>query len=86
MIFSGRRVFFLNNFGTDEFVSGDDTFKLTGSFVFLWKRGILWTTGNPVFINGIVKVFKMYPGVQRNIGFLEVSASSKGITGKKFLV
>lgn len=28
----------------------------------------------------------MCPGVQRNIGFLEVSARLKGITGKKFLV
>ena len=86
MIVSRRRIFYPNNFGTDEFVSCDAAFKLTGSFVFHWKRGILWTTGNPVFINGIVKVFKMCPGVQRNIGFLEVPAITKGIPGKKFLV
>lgn len=86
MIGSGRRVFFPDNFWTDEFVSGDAAFKLTGSFVFHWERGGLWTTGSPIFINRIVKVFKMCPGVQRNISFLEVQSSPKGITGKKFLI
>lgn len=86
MIGSGRRGFFPDNFWADEFVSGDAAFKLTGSFVFHWERGVLWTTGNPILINRIVKVFKMCPGVQRNIGFLEVPARPKGITGKKFLV
>ena len=78
MIGSGRRVFFPDNFWTDEFVSGDAAFKLTGSFVFHWERGGLWTTGSPIFINRIVKVFKMCPGVQRNISFLEVQSSPKG--------
>lgn len=59
------------------------TDSMIGSFVFHSGCGRGW---NPVFIHRIVKVFKMCPGVQRNIGFLEVAASPKGITGKKFLV
>lgn len=62
MIFSWRRVFFPDYFGTDEFVSCDTTFKLTDPFIFHWKGRIIWTAGNAIFINGIVKVFKMCPG------------------------
>lgn len=47
MIFPGRRVSVPNNFGTDEFVSGDATFKLTGSVVFHWERGAFGQQGVP---------------------------------------
>lgn len=42
--------------------------------------------GNAIFINGMIKVFKMCSGVQRNISFLEIQPGSKGITEKKFLI
>ena len=42
VVFSGSRILFPNNFGTDEFVSCDPAFKFTGPFIFHRKRRILW--------------------------------------------
>lgn len=86
VIFSRSRLLFPNNFGTDEFVSYSPAFKLIGSFIFHRKTRSLWITGNPIFSDGIVKTFKMCPGVQRNISFLEMPTGSRGIIEKKFLI
>lgn len=44
------------------------------------------TTGNTIFVYGVVRILKTGPCVQRNICFLEMSVFTKGVTGKKRLI
>lgn len=44
------------------------------------------TTGDSVFINGIILIFKSGSCVQRDIGFGEMFVITKSVTSKKILI
>lgn len=44
------------------------------------------TTGNTIFINGIILTFKSESCIQRNIRLDEMSVITKSVTSKKFFV
>lgn len=44
------------------------------------------TTGDSVFIDGIILIFKSGSCIQRNISFREMFVITKSVTGKKALI
>ena len=44
------------------------------------------TTGDTVFIDGIILIFKSGSCIQRNISFREMFVITKSVTGKKALI
>ena len=43
-------------------------------------------TGNTIFINGIILIFKTRSCIQRDISFREMVIITEGVTGKEVLI
>ena len=46
----------------------------------------MWTTGNTVSIDGIIKIFQLRPGIERYVGFGKASVLPKDISGEKLFI
>lgn len=55
-------------------------------FVFHRERRIIRATGDTVFVDGIILIFKSGSCIQRNISFREMFVITKSVTGKKALI
>lgn len=54
--------------------------------VFHRERRIIRATGDTVFVDGIILIFKSGSCIQRNISFREMFVITKSVTGKKALI
>ena len=52
-------------------------------FVFHRERRSIRATGDTVFVDGIILIFKSESCIQRNISFREMFVITKSVTGKK---
>lgn len=86
VIFSSCIMLFPFNLRANEFVSCYPTAKFGSSFALQWQRRIMGTTGNTIFINGIIPTFKSGFCIQRNIRLDEMSVITKSVTSKKLFV
>ena len=57
-----------SHFGTDKFIPNHPTFESGGTLIFHEKRRVSGAAWNPIGIDGIVHLFQVGAGVQRNIG------------------
>lgn len=55
-------------------------------FVFHRERRIIRATGDTVFVDGIILIFKSGSCIQRNVSFREMFVITKSVTGKKALI